>query len=191
LLSIPLTLAYFIICSLRVLYDVPTERNANWIFQSTVDRRKHDSRTVGLKVMLTMILPWLVLIALPLYAKKWGWAVAVLHTTYVTLSTAALGELLLAGFRKIPFTCLHVMSKDRVLVMVIFFLLGYSVFSTTNSLLELSFLNRPFRMVLLPLLFVALCLAVRAAERDLPVSERDLIFEDRPRPSIQVLDLTH
>jgi hypothetical protein len=109
----------------------------------------------------------------------------------VVIWSAALAEFLLAGFRKIPFTCLHVMSKDRVLVMVIVFLLGYSFFGPTNAVLELTFLDHPSRMLVLPLLLTALRLGVRAAEKDLPPAERDLIFEDRPHPSVQVLDLTH
>jgi len=184
-----LTLAYFIICSLRALYDLPTERDANWIFKATVDRRRHDCRTVGLKVMLTMILPWLLLIALPLYAWKWNWQTAALHVAYVMVWSAAFGEMLLIGFRKIPFTCMRVMSKDRVLVMIIFFLLGYSFFSTTTVMMELFFLTRPWWMIALAALFLALIIGIRAVERDMPAEERDLIFEDRPRPSVQVLDL--
>jgi hypothetical protein len=191
MLSIPLTLAYFIICSLRLLYDLPTERDANWIFKATVDRRKHNSRVVGLKLMLTMVVPWLFGIVLPLSVGKWGWNVAVLHTGYVLIWSVGLAELLLAGFRKIPFTCMHVVSKDRVLVMLIVFMLGYSFFSTTNAVLEMTFLTHPARIIVLPVILIGLHLGIRAAERDRPASERDLIFEDRPRPSVQILDLTH
>jgi hypothetical protein len=191
LLSIPLTIAYFLICSLRALYDLPTERPANWIFQAMIDRRRHEARAVGFKVMLTMVLPWLLLIALPLYAWKWGAQVALLHTGYVLFCTAALAELMLVGFRKIPFTCTRVVNKDHVLVMVIFFLLGYSLFSSANAALELSFLNHPVRFLLLPLVFLGLVFTIRAVEDARPILERDLIFEDFQRPSVQVLDLTH
>jgi len=190
LLSVPLTLSYFIICSLRVLYDLPAERNANWIFRTTVDELKHESRPAGVKVMLTLIVPWLVVVAIPLYAARWGWTIALLHAAYVLVWSAVLAELLLAGFRKIPFTCLHVGSKDRVLVMIIFFLIGFSLFSSANSVVETGFLQTPLRFVLLPIFLVAFVLAIRVRERGLPFKERILIFEDRPAAPIQVLDLS-
>jgi hypothetical protein len=190
LLMIPLTLAYFTICSLRALYDMPTDRAANWIFLTTVDRLKHESRAVAMKVMMTMVAPWL-LVALPLFAIKWGWKAALLQTGYVLLSSAILAELLLFGFRKIPFTCLHVMSKDLALVMVILFFVGFSFFGSANASLEASLLERPSGLVWLPFLYAGVCLVGRKREQRLPASDRALIFEDRPESPIQLLDLSN
>ncbi len=189
LLSIPLTMAYFIICSLRLLYDLPADRNANWIFRTTVDREKHESRAVGMKVMLTMIVPWLLGVVFPLSVMNWGWRAASVHVAYVLICSTILAELLLMGFRKIPFTCLHVMSKDRVLVMVIFFLVGYSFFSPTNAILEITVLAQPFRLGLVAALLGTLMLVIRSREREIPPTDRTLIFEDRPEAQIQVLDI--
>jgi hypothetical protein len=190
-LLMPLTLSYFTICSLRALYDIPAERSANWIFLTTVDRLRHESRAVGMKVMMTMIVPWLILIALPLFAFKWGWTAAVLQTGYVLLSSAILAERVLFGFRKIPFTCLHVMSKDLVLVMVILFFVGFSFFGPANASVEAGLIENPARLVFLLFLYAAVRLGVRVREQRLPAADRTLIFEDRPESPIQVLDLSN
>jgi hypothetical protein len=190
LLSIPLTLSYFIICSLRALYDQPAERGANWIFRATVDRYRHEARAIGLKVMLALIAPWLFLIVLPLSARQWGWTAAILHTAYVLMCSAVLGELLLAGFRKIPFSCLHVVSKDRVLVVAIFFVIGFVFFSPVNATVEANLLEHP-RQFLLPALLLGLVhYGLGRRERNKRYADRVLLFEDRPESAIQVLDLS-
>jgi hypothetical protein len=190
LLSIPLTLSYFIICSLRALYDQPAERGANWVFRATVDRYRHEARAIGLKVMLAMIAPWLLLIVLPLSARQWGWPAAVFHAGYVLICCAVLGDLLLAGFRKIPFTCLHVVSKDRVLVMAIFFVIGFVFFSPVNATIEATLLQHPPRFVLPALLLALVHFGIDRHERNKRYTDRILLFEDRPESPIQVLDLS-
>ena len=47
LLSVSLTLAFFTIVSLRALLDVPSDRNASWVFRSTVDRHRHEAQRGG------------------------------------------------------------------------------------------------------------------------------------------------
>jgi len=190
LLSVPLIISYFIICTLRTLFDLPTDPTANWVFQAIVDRHRHECRAVGTKVMLTMIVPWLVLLGFPLHVMKWGWEVGLLHTAYVLLSATALAELLLVGFRKIPFTCLYVASKDRVLIMVIVFLIGLSVFGSSNARLERWALEDPVRFLYLLPCFVAFFAGIRAREHDLHINDRILVFEDRPSVNLQLLNLS-
>jgi hypothetical protein len=189
-LSIPLILAYFIVCSLRPLFDLPAERQANWIFKCLVDSRRHQSRAVATKVILMMIAPWLLFVALPLYAVMWSWNIALLHVGYVLLCSAALAELMLVGFRKIPFACMHTANKDRVLAMVVVGILGLLIFADGNSVFEKYLLEEPVRFLFVLPFFVALFCAIRAVERELSLDQRILIFEDRPAPAIQLLNLS-
>src|SRR4029079_3331496 len=53
LLSVSLTLAFFTIVSLRALLDVPSYRQASWVFRSTVDRYRHEARSVAGKVLVS------------------------------------------------------------------------------------------------------------------------------------------
>ena len=113
-----------------------------------------------------------------------------MQTVYVFFCTAILSELLLVGFRKIPFTCLHVVNKDLVLVNVIFFFLGFAFFGPGNAVIEARLLQNPTRLALLPILYIAVRIGARRRERDLSPGNRTLIFEDRPEAAIQVLDLS-
>jgi len=190
LLAVPLVLSYFIICTLRVLFDLPTESKANWLFRSIVDRRQNETRVVGTKVIVMMIAPWLIVIGLPLHVLAWGWSVAFLHTGYVLLCSTTLASLLLTGYRKIPFTCLHTASKDHVLIMFIVFWIGLWFFGPLNSMFEWWFIQEPFRFLYVLPLFAALFYGVRTVERDLHEMDRTLIYEDRPSANIQLLNLT-
>jgi hypothetical protein len=111
-------------------------------------------------------------------------------TSYVLLCSAALAEFLLVGFRKIPFGCMHTANKDRVLVLVILGIVGLLIFADANSVFEKYLLEEPVRFFFVLPVFAALFCALRAFERDLPLSERVLIFEDRPAPEIQLLNLS-
>jgi hypothetical protein len=98
--------------------------------------------------------------------------------------------LLLVGYRKIPFTCLHTASKDHILIMVVVFLVGLTFFTTGNSLLERWLLQRPVRFLYALPAFLAFFYAVRAVERDRHAADRVLIYEDRPSANIQLLNLS-
>ena len=139
---------------------------------------------------MTMVVPWLVLIGLPLHIAAWGWRTGLLHTGYVLLCAFVLSELLLVGFRKIPFTCMQTASKDRVLVMIILFAVGLSIFSTGNASFEKSLLENPFRFVIVIVVAALILRGIRAVERDRHPIDRTLLFEDRPAAVIQLLNLS-
>jgi hypothetical protein len=189
LLSVSLTLAFFTIVSLRALLDVPSDRLASWVFRSTVDRRRHEARSVAGKVLVSPVIAWLG-IALPLHAMLWGWTTAVLHSGYVLMCSIGLSQLLLIRYRKIPFTCSYTASKDKVLVMIILGLVAFAIFSGANSEVEASMLAHPIRFMYAAVCFVVLLWRVRAFQGELTLEERALIFEDRPVPAVQLLNIT-
>jgi hypothetical protein len=190
MLSISLTIAYAAIVSLRALFDLPGERKANWIFQSIVDVHQHDGRGTATKLAISAVIPWLILPALPLHILRLGWSTALLHTAYVLTCSMALAELLLIRFRKIPFTCLHTASKDKVLVSVILGIAGLSLFSGVNSSIEARLLQHPLRFFEAFLFFCALFLGIRIYRSRLSREDRALLFEDRPAPLVQLLNLS-
>ncbi len=190
LLSVALTLGFFVVCTLRALFDLPADRSASWIFRSILNPNQHEARDVAAKVTVTMVIPWLVLIGLPLHVAAWGWTTGLLHTGYVLLCSITLSELLLVGFRKIPFTCLQTANKDRILVMIILFMVGLSIFSTANAQFETFLLDRPFRFLAVIICAAVVLRGIRAVERDLHPMDRTLLFEDRPAPVIQLLNLS-
>jgi hypothetical protein len=190
LLSVSLTMAYCSIVSLRALFDLPGDRNASWVFRSLLDLNKHEGRQTASKVMIAQLFPWLILPALPLYVMKWNWSVALMHTGYILMCSTALAQLLLLRFRKIPFTCSYTASRDRVLAVIFLGLIGLSVFSGANASFERTLLARPLYFLFVIPVFVGLLSWIRRYWASLPAAERILIFEDRPRPEIQVLNLS-
>jgi len=189
LLSVSLTLAFFSIVSLRALLNIPSDRHASWVFRSTVDRRRHETRSVAGKLLVSPVIVWLG-IALPLHVMLWGWIIALLHSGYVLMCSIGLAQLLLLRYRKIPFTCTYTASKDKILVMIILGLAGFAIFSGANSELEASMLAHPIRFVYAMVCFVVLLWRVRAFQGDLTLEDKALIYEDRPAPAVQVLNIT-
>jgi hypothetical protein len=189
LLSISFTLAFFTIVSLRALLDVPSDRNASWVFRSTVDRHRHEAREVAGKVMISPIIVFLA-IGLPLHIMFWGWMTALLHSAYVLMCSVGLAQLLLLRYKKIPFTCTYTASKDRILVMIILGMIGFSFFSEVNSRIEVSLLAQPMHMLYAVGAFLVLIWRIRKFQKDLPSRDRALVFEDRPAPVVQLLNIS-
>jgi hypothetical protein len=189
LLSVSLTVAYFVIVSLHALFDLPSDRRANWIFQTTVDSWS-DGRSVAGKCMTSAVAFWLIPIGLPLHVLVLGWPTALLHTIYVLISSLALAELLLIRFRKIPFTCTYTASKDKVLVHIVLVLAGLSIFADMNAVFEARLLRQPMLFVPVVSAFLAGRLWIRQYRENLPPADRMLVFEDRPAPVVQRLDLS-
>jgi hypothetical protein len=139
---------------------------------------------------MSIVAPLQIVGGLPLHVGMFGWTVGLLHTAYVLVCSAALIEFLSIGFRKIPFTCTRTSSKDKVLILIVFSILGLSVFAHTNAMAEARAFDRPlgpFVMFTLPL---ALIFVSRVLDRRRPPWQRTLIFEDRPAPQLQVLNLS-
>jgi hypothetical protein len=189
LLSVSLTLAFFTIVSLRALLDVPSDRQASWVFRSTVDRYRHEARSVAGKVLVSPVIAWLG-IALPLHVMLWGWTTGLLHSGYVLMCSIGLSQLLLVRYRKIPFTCSYTASKDKILVMIILGLVGFAMFSEANSRFEVSLLSHPWEYLAFVACFGALLWRIRVFQGGLTLEERALIYEHRPAPMVQVLNIT-
>ncbi len=189
-LSVPLILAYFVICGLRFVFELPAALRANWAPQVIVDREKHAAIPVARKVMLSLVWPWVLLVGVPMYAWFWGWAVALGHTAVVMVWSYCLADLLLQGFRKIAFTCSYAPWKQNATVVIILYALGALVFTSWTAGLEHCLLMaRPVYLWVLAVAGLAawkLFAKLRASELD----PTELIFEDAPQPAVELLNLT-
>jgi hypothetical protein len=190
LLSVSLIMAYCTIVSLRAVFDLPSDRKANWIFRAILDLNRHDGRSVAVKVMLSVVASWLIVIGLPLHVVLWGWTTALLHTAYVLMSSLVLAELLLIRFQKIPFTCTYTASRDKVLVRIVLGFSGLVAFTELNSGLEASLLQNPIRFAAYSWFYMMAVWFIRVYRAGLPPAERVLIFEDRPLPVVQLLNIS-
>lgn len=102
---IPLNLAFFLLAGLRVLFALPVDLKANWVFQLTAPG--HDAamaRGIRRFLILAGILP-LAIVPAPLLAMAWGWQTAAIHTGIYLVETWLLVEIVMRNFHKVPFTC--------------------------------------------------------------------------------------
>ncbi len=190
LLSIPLTLAYFVICGLRFVFEMPVELDANWMFQVVLDPDRHESAAVARNVSLVVVMSAIIVPTLAIYWVLWDWRIAALHALYVFCLSLALIEGLLVGFRKIPFTCSFPPFRHHVVMLVLLGVIGYSFFSGSGSEIEHWMMVRPLRFLwLIPAAAAAHDILRRLRNEIAPV-DASLIYRDQPKALVTTLDLS-
>jgi hypothetical protein len=186
ILSVPLTLGYFLIFGLRCAFEVPVAVRANWMFRVTVDPDTHECATLARKIILLFLLPALLLICFPVYAHFRGWQLALTHTAIVTAMCLLLIEILLIPFRKIPFTCQMPSFRSHSIAAVAIFILGFFVFSSLTSAGEQWALEDPFRFVLFIPLLPAAAFAIWKWRQGMIHMDKKITFEDQLAPAVEV-----
>jgi hypothetical protein len=186
ILSIPLTLGYFLIFGLRCAFEVPVAVRANWMFRMTVDPDTHQCAPLARKIILLFLLPALLLICFPVYAHYRGWQLALAHTAIVSAMCLLLVEILLMRYRKIPFTCEMPSFKSHSIAAVAIFILGFFVFSSLASTAEQWALEDPFRFVLFVPLAPAAAFAIWKWRQGMIHLDKKITFEDKLAPAIEV-----
>lgn len=186
ILSIPLTLGYFLITGLRCAFDVPVALRANWLFRVTVDPDTHQCAPLVRKIMFLFLLPALILICFPVYAHFRGGQLALIHTAMVGMMYLLLIEIFLMSFRKIPFTCSMPAFKSHSIATVVILIIGFFVFSTLTSTAEQWALEDPFRFVLFIPLVPAAAFAISRWRQGMIHLDKKIIFEDKLAPAIEV-----
>lgn len=190
ILSLPLILAYFVICGLRFVFELPAELSANWAPRVIVDREKHQAAPVARKVTLSLVWPWVLLVGLPAYAWFWGWPLAVGHVAVVMVWSYCLADFLLRRFRKIAFTCAYAPWKQNATVVIIFYAMGAVAFTSGTAGLEHNLLlQSPIYLWIMALAGLG-AWKLLAKLREDEFDPTDLIFEDAPPPAVELLDLS-
>jgi hypothetical protein len=189
LLSAPFVLAYFVICGLRFVFDIPAELRANWVHQAILHHEQREPAALAGKVILTFILPWVV-VCLPLYVRAWGWSIGAGHVAVLTAACSLLAKLLLRRFHKIPFTCTYPTWKQSATVMILLYVLGFWGFAFLLPGLERSLIMRT--PLFLWILSALLLLAGVVLRRFLAVEVVDtsLIFEEKSPSPFEILNLS-
>ncbi len=188
-LSIPLVLAFFIIVGLRMVFEIPVELRSNWIFRLMLDAEKHECEPLARKVILVSVLPWVLLISFPIYAYVGGWLVGCRHTLVVVTWSLLLTDVVLIRFRKLPFTCSFPFFQQHSIVTLLGCVFGFFLFAVATPQLESWAFSDPVRMVVfVPLAAVAWYIPRHIRQNAMDV-ERELIFEEVPTRTIEVLRL--
>jgi hypothetical protein len=190
LISVPLTLAYFLVCGLRFVFDLPAEIRANWVHRVILDDRQPESADAARKVMMTFVLPWILTVCLPLYLFYWGWAVGSALVAVLIAACYLLADGLLRRFAKIPFACAYPAWKQSATVIVLLYVLGLWAFASILPGLEHALLLKStwYLWVL-----AAALLAARLALRRLRHNDETLqvlVFDEVPDAPFELLNLS-
>ena len=189
LLSIPFVLSFFLLVALRVLFAVPTEIRANWIFQMTESKDKSAYVNGVRKAQLILGAFPIAALLFPLYAALWGTLVALGHMVFWLLLAALLSELLLLRFHKVPFTCSYVPGKANVKLLWPIYLVALTTYSYSTARLEVWLLADWTRWII-ACGTVAACLAATIVyRRRATASTLRLSYEETPDATVQVLGL--
>jgi hypothetical protein len=188
-LSIPLILVYCFVVGLRLVFEVPADLRANWIFKLHLDPEAPESIALGRALAWTILAPFLLLVCFPGYLYAWGWQVAMLHIIFVTLMSGLLVETMMLGLRKIPFTCSLPLFKENAFVVLFFLILGFTLFVRAGAFLEYLALLYPLRIFILVIALGAWLLAIREYRANRLDMDKKLIFEETPVETVQLLGL--
>lgn len=190
LLSVPLILSFFVLSGMRVIFGLPAELKANWVFQlSEADGRLECLSGVRKAMFVFGVLPLFVVLA-PVYALLWGWPVALFHTFFDIALSLLLIELLLVKFHKIPFTCSYMPGKTNLTALWFVYWFGFATYAYSMASLEATILRRP---LLMGVFYVAGCAAVACAYfyRNRYLAEGfSFTFEDQREPVVRTLNLS-
>ncbi len=129
LLSVQFVLSFFLLVGVRVVFTIPAELRANWLFRLTTgsDVRRHVEgvRRAG---QLAVVVPFFGCL-FPLHLALWGWRIALTHTVFGILWAFVLLDVLLLSLEKLPFTCSHVAGKGNLRVLWPLYIAGYGVYA--------------------------------------------------------------
>ena len=189
LLAIPLIMSFFVLSGMRMVFTVPVELRANWVFQMAEDENRVDCLTGARKAMVVASVITLASL-FPLYSVLWGWAPAFMHLVFSLMLSLILVELLLLSFRKIPFTCSFPSGKANITVLGFFYWFAFTTYAYTMATFERWLLQDDFQWIIfLGLALLALGALVR--RRNIMLARGfSIVYEDAASPEVQTLGLS-
>jgi hypothetical protein len=191
-LEAPFTAAYLLILGLRIAFELPAGVASNWIFRVTLDPHANPTLGAPRRVMLSFLVP---LVLGPAFVQGWldlGLGGAAMHVLVVACCSVSLGEILLAGYRKIPLTCPLPAFGDNFLALCVIQIVAFALFTQMGARLDEWLLRNPWWFVLLPAAMAGTWLwnerRIAQARVDGELEEW-LVFENAAPVTVQRLDL--
>ncbi len=190
LLVSSIVMMWFAVIGTRVVFAMPTELRANWIFRITNVLGVAGCLKATRRSLFTLaVVPvWTIWAAVLLWL--WPWRQAAGHLIVLGLLGTILVEACLYGFHKIPFTCSYLPGKANVYYL--FF--AYAMLSVTlldrAAVLERNALQSPAQFIMV--LFVLSISAVLVRWRTWAFSQSEgaeLRFEELETPAVLELGL--
>ncbi len=119
LLAASIALMCFSVIGTRVVFSLPMDLRANWIFRATAARRVAGYLKASRRALLLLSAApiWTAFAVLCFW--RWPWRAAASHLAILAMISLVLAELCLYGFDKIPFTCSYLPGKSQVHMVVL------------------------------------------------------------------------
>lgn len=190
MISVPFTLAYFLICGLRFVFDLPAELRANWVHRAILDYEQQAPGDAARKVILTFVLPWVLAVCVPLYVYYWGWTVGTALSAVLIAGCYLLADVLLRRFAKIPFACAYPAWKQSATVIVLLYVLGLWAFGSILPRLEYALLVKSVWYLWMLVLVLQVARLVLHRLRDDDPRSHILVFEEAPDHPFELLNLS-
>jgi hypothetical protein len=178
MLSLPFIMAFCVLVGMRFAFAIPADLRTNWLFRLWIHSADDLARSVARRVLLTLTLSWLLPLCFLYSAYLWGWEIALLHCAVVAASSAALVEILLVRFRKIPFTCAYPAFQAHSALLVVAGIFGFIAFASYLPEFEQWTLESPWRVSLFVPLVAAVLVSVRQYRKQMLDMDKQLVFEE-------------
>ena len=141
------------------------------------------------KTMLLLGLMPILMVTLPMYWALWGAGLAFAHSAFWLLMAALLTDVLLYGFRKVPFTCSYVPGKGKVMHLWPVYLVAMTTYGYSTAQLEMSLLAHPLRLfVACAVIATGLLARVMYSWWTAALSDK-LVYDESVEPTIQTLGI--
>jgi len=182
LLSIPLILSFFLLVGIRVIINIPTAIEANWIFKIT-ERPDRINYFLGLKKGIFSIALMPLFILLFLFNSFFlGWQISFYHCFYGLVVSVLLMEVLFFNYRKIPFACSYLPGKAKMHVFWIVYVLSFAVYVFLMSSIEYELLKKPSNFLIFYGIVFGFFLAFKIYEKYFIYKKLEIIYEEKPEP---------
>jgi hypothetical protein len=191
--TIPLELAIASLIGLRVLFTLPVELRANWLFRLTSEQRSPAVERGILKFFLLAGVAPMALLPLPALLSFWEWRQALAHTWLYLLQTAIVVEWMRFRFHKIPFTCSWLPGKSNLQVKLGMYVILFVSLTSISGAIETSFLTQHNWTGLAKFsVFLLVMLAWRIWRRhDHASGAGAFVFEEQPQLPFESLQLVN
>lgn len=191
--SIPLWAASMIMMALavvgtRVVFALPLDLRANWIFRITGVQDGRASRTGGRRALLLIAVAPVWLMESTVCLGLWPSWQSAAHLTALALLGMIAAELCLLQLRKLPFACSYLPGRSRF-HMAFLGAMALELGSIKAALLERQALREAGTTALMLAGLAAVWVGVRIAAALARGEDRELHFEEEETPAVQVLGL--
>jgi hypothetical protein len=180
LVSVPLILTFFVLLGMRVLFAIPTELKANWIFQLTESGSVKECHRAVRRLMLLFGLLPIAAATFPVYGLLWGWKTALLHLLALLLAAVLMIEMFLRRFPKIPFTCSFLPGKANLSMKLGPYWVWFSLVSLVLIQVELQMLRNTTFFATVFCLGCAVLAALIVNRKKFERQQYGFVYEEKP-----------